>query len=87
MRVFPNGLAQRCSGNHVKGALIEASYRTYCRFVTTPHLPSAPLSAVGTLGENGPMFSGTRASSKMQAAGRQTCRQTDWRRGQPKAKP
>lgn len=86
MRVFPNVL-EVCADNHVKGALTEASHRIYYHFVTTPHLLSNSLSAVGTLEEKGPMFSGARASSEMQTAGRQTCRQTDWRRGQPKAKP
>lgn len=60
MAVLLNG-----EDNHVKGALIEPSCRIYYRFVTTPRLLlSAPLSAVRTLGENGPMFSGARASSE-----------------------
>lgn len=60
MTVLLNG-----EDNHVKGALIEPSCRIYYRFVTTPRLLlSAPLSAVRTLGENGPMFSGARASSE-----------------------
>lgn len=68
MRGFSNGLAQRCMvsdataewlGQSHKDSPKEASYRIYYRFVAEPHLLSAPLSAVGKLGENRPMFSCT----------------------------
>lgn len=61
-----DGTAER-GGQSRKGS----PYRTIlqnilplCYHTPSPPLRSAPVSAVRTLGENGPMFSGTRASSE-----------------------